>query len=65
MGDSVLYTKDNIQSLSTDYYWVSGVPESLKSVKEVVHEHTEALAQTDQKRAIACVSSDYAGIQQC
>ncbi len=63
-GDAALYTKDNIQSLSSDYYWVSRVPESLTSAKKAIHEEAEKLAQTDQKRAIACVSSDYAGIQQ-
>ena len=63
-GDAALYTKDNIQSLSPDYYWVSRVPESLSSAKEAIHLWAETLAQKDQERAIACVVSHYGGIQQ-
>lgn len=63
-GDAALYTKDNIQSLSPDYYWVSRVPESLASAKDAIHLWAEKLAQQDEPRAIASVSSDYAGIEQ-
>jgi transposase len=63
-GDAALYTKDNIQCLSPDYYWVSRVPESLSLATKAIHENAEILAQQNQERTIACVESNYGDIQQ-
>jgi len=63
-GDAALYTKDNIQSLSSDYCWVTRVPESISLAKEAIHLWAEKLDQKNQNRAIACVTSDYGDIQQ-
>jgi len=63
-GDAALYTKNNIQTLSPDSYWISRVPESIKLAKEAIHSLAETLAQQGKSRAIACVSSDYGDIEQ-
>jgi transposase len=63
-GDAALYTKDNLQSLSSDYYWISRVPESITLAKEAIHLWAEKLDQRNEKRAIACVTSDYGDIEQ-
>ncbi len=64
IGDAALYTKDNIQTLSPDYYWISRVPESIALAKEAIHSSAETLAKQDKERAIACVTSNYGDIQQ-
>jgi len=63
-GDAALYTKDNIKSLSSDYYWISRVPESIALAKKAIHSSAEGLAGQNQERAIACITSDYGDVQQ-
>ena len=63
-GDAALYTKDNIQRLSSDYYWVSRVPENIALAKEAIHSWAETFAQKNEKRAMVSITSDYGGIQQ-
>ena len=63
-GDAALYTKDNIKSLSSDYYWISRVPESLALAKDAIHSLAEELAQQNKSQAIATLTTDYAGIEQ-
>jgi len=43
---------------------LSQFPESITLAKEAIHLHAEKLAQKNEKRAMACVDSDYGGIQQ-
>jgi transposase len=63
VGDAALYTKTNLQEM-VDYYWVSRVPERLKSAQEMIHLFAEELAATGQDKATVCVESHYAGIPQ-
>jgi transposase len=63
IGDAALYTKDNLKSMS-DCYWISRVPESLKSAKEVIDLFAEELAQGNQEKSTICIESHYAGVQQ-
>lgn len=63
MGDAALYTKDNLQAM-TDCYWISRVPRSLKSSKEVIDLFAEELSKKQEKQSIICVESHYAGVKQ-
>lgn len=64
VGDAALYTQNNLQALDKNYYFITRVPESLKSAREVLDLFAEELSQEGKKRATTCVESHYAGVQQ-
>ena len=65
IGDAALYTQANLKEMD-DCYWVTRVPESLKSAREMIHLFAEelALTSTGKDSAMVCVESHYANIPQ-
>jgi len=63
-GDAALYTKENIQCLSSDYYWISRIPESITLAKKAIHLHAEKLEQMNEEQAVISINADYGDIQQ-
>jgi len=62
-GDAALYTQKNLE-LMVDCYWISRVPESLKSAKEMIDLFADELAQLNKEKAMTCVESHYASVKQ-
>ncbi len=64
MADSALYAAKMVEELSTHWYWITHVPETIKEAKTILKSDVEWIPCSDARYKYAAFDSKYGGIDQ-